>query len=249
MKDLFSNQSGIYAMYRPGYPPELYDYILQFVNDRLHAWDCATGNGQCAAVLAGHFEKVSASDISAAQLTNAVQKPNISYLLCPAEQTPFPDNSFDLITIATAYHWFDAKAFFKEANRVGKPGAVVAAWAYQLLCSDDEQINKIILRFYQDIVGPYWDPERKHIDESYANIDFAFEALPSSHFTLRQCWTRDHFKGFLQTWSAFQHYLRQNGTSPLLQVEAEIDAAWKDGETKIIEFPLFLKIGRVSKTA
>ena len=33
-KDLFSNQASLYAQYRPGYPHELYEYILQHVNDR-----------------------------------------------------------------------------------------------------------------------------------------------------------------------------------------------------------------------
>jgi hypothetical protein len=42
-KDLFSNQASLYAQYRPGYPNELYEYILQQVNNRQLAWDCATG--------------------------------------------------------------------------------------------------------------------------------------------------------------------------------------------------------------
>ena len=51
-KDLFSKQSESYAKYRPDYPPELFNYILQFVSERKSAWDCATGNGQAAALLA-----------------------------------------------------------------------------------------------------------------------------------------------------------------------------------------------------
>ena len=84
-KDLFSEQSKIYARFRPTYPKELFDYILQFVEERKTAWDCATGNGQDAKVLADYFEKVEASDISQAQINNAVRKPNIQYHICPAE--------------------------------------------------------------------------------------------------------------------------------------------------------------------
>jgi hypothetical protein len=50
-KDLFSQQSKLYAQFRPSYPQELFDYILQFVKERGTAWDCATGNGQAASVL------------------------------------------------------------------------------------------------------------------------------------------------------------------------------------------------------
>lgn len=113
-KDLFSNQSKIYAKYRPTYPQQLFDYIFQFVEKRKHAWDCATGNGQAANVLANHFEKVDASDISEAQIAHAIQKSNIEYHVCPAEQTHFADNSFDLITVATAYHGCTGKAFMKK---------------------------------------------------------------------------------------------------------------------------------------
>lgn len=52
MKDNFSRQSASYAKYRPGYPPELFDFILSHVKGREAAWDCATGNGQAANQLA-----------------------------------------------------------------------------------------------------------------------------------------------------------------------------------------------------
>jgi ubiquinone/menaquinone biosynthesis C-methylase UbiE len=82
-KDLFSKQSDLYARYRPTYPKELYDHILSFVKEKNTAWDCATGNGQAAVVLADHFKKVIATDISAAQIEKALLKIilNISFVL------------------------------------------------------------------------------------------------------------------------------------------------------------------------
>ncbi len=55
-KDLFSDQADLYAKYRPTAPEELYDHIFSFVTKKDTAWDCATGNGQAAIVLADHFE-------------------------------------------------------------------------------------------------------------------------------------------------------------------------------------------------
>ena len=75
-KDLFSKQSDLYAKYRPTYPKELYDYIVSFVKEKDVAWDCATGNGQAAGVLANYFKKVIATDISAAQIERAIRKEN-----------------------------------------------------------------------------------------------------------------------------------------------------------------------------
>ena len=107
VKDLFSRQAAAYAQYRPHYPQALFDYILSFTRNREYAWDCATGNGQAAVMLANYFKSVEATDISEAQIDRAVKRPNIHYQVCAAEETPFADNSFDLITIATAYHWLN----------------------------------------------------------------------------------------------------------------------------------------------
>ncbi|MES1225625.1 MAG: methyltransferase domain-containing protein [Bacteroidota bacterium] len=103
-KDLFSVQSADYAKYRPNYPVELIEYILGFVIEKKLAWDCATGNGQAAILLSNYFEKVIATDLSENQLLQAVPKENISYSISRAGETAFADNSFDLITIAQAYH-------------------------------------------------------------------------------------------------------------------------------------------------
>ena len=56
-KDLFSQQASVYAKYRPSYPKELFDYITAFVKEKKAVWDCATGNGQAAQMLAAYFEK------------------------------------------------------------------------------------------------------------------------------------------------------------------------------------------------
>ena len=101
-KDRFSEQAKSYALYRPAYPKELFDYVVSFVKERNVAWDCATGNGQSALSLCNYFKKVVASDISQKQLEQATTKDNIEYVLCSAEKTPFEKNSFDRKTVLPA---------------------------------------------------------------------------------------------------------------------------------------------------
>ena len=55
-KDLFSQQAASYAGFRPGYPASLIEHILHFTTGRSNAWDCATGNGQAATLLAPYFD-------------------------------------------------------------------------------------------------------------------------------------------------------------------------------------------------
>jgi ubiquinone/menaquinone biosynthesis C-methylase UbiE len=246
-KDLFSEQASAYALYRPGYPRELFEYILSFVSSTSRAWDCATGNGQAAQSLALLFDHVDATDISEAQLKKAIPASNIHYHLCPAEKTPFPDDSFDLITVATAYHWLNWDAFHKEARRVAKSNGIIAIWAYDIFHSDDPLLTKLVEHFYRDITGPYWDPERKYVDEHYTTVKFEFDELPARDFEQTLNWTREQVKGYLSSWSAVQHYIDKNGTSPLIIIEEELNKIWEEGEVKSVRFPLFLRIGRIAK--
>ncbi len=66
--DLFSTQSKEYASSRPTYPSALFEFIVGLVDEKNLVWDCATGNGQAALVLADYFKRIVASDISARQL-------------------------------------------------------------------------------------------------------------------------------------------------------------------------------------
>ena len=246
-KDLFSGHSKEYAAYRPGYPVQLFQYILEFVPGRKMAWDCATGNGQAASILADYFEKVVATDISAQQLNNAIQKSNVSYLESAAEQTPFNDNSFDLITVAQAYHWLNWNEFYHEATRVGKPNAVIAIWTYNLIKTEEKAINEIVEYLYRDITGPYWDPARKYVEEEYKTIPFEFSPLPSKPFNIQVTYTREALLGYLFTWSGVQNYIKHTGQSPLSLINEKLLNVWGNNPSRLFNFPLTLKMGRIIK--
>ena len=244
-KDLFSRQSEVYARFRPGYPQDLFDYILQFVAEKNTAWDCATGNGQAAMALAPFFSRVEATDISPEQIARSMPHENIHYQVCPADHTPFEGQSFDLVTIATAYHWLEPKSFEKEVRRVGKKNAVIAAWAYNLPSSGGQQIDEILHHFYYEIVYAYWDTERRLVENSYSNIVFPYDPLPSRDFHFYVSWTREEFTGYLDSWSSVQHYKDKEGHSPLSFIQQPLEHAWTGEEKKTFRFPLFLKLGRI----
>lgn len=242
-KDLFSDSSKQYASFRPTYPAELYDFILKQVKRPRVAWDCACGNGQVARDLADRFEKVYATDQSQSQIDNAHKKQNIVYSVCPAEKTPFNDQQFDLITVGQAIHWFDIALFFDEVRRVSKPGAVVAVWGYSLL-SVDHGIDLIINHFYTSVIGPYWDAERKLVDERYRTIDFPLTRIDVPPFDFSFNWTLDELRGYLNTWSAVRKYINQNHVNPVDKVVDQLSPLWGT-ERKKVSFPLFVRMGKV----
>jgi ubiquinone/menaquinone biosynthesis C-methylase UbiE len=246
-KDRFSEQASSYALYRPVYPKELFEYIVSFVKEKNVAWDCATGNGQSALPLSNYFKKLIASDISQKQLGQAPAKDDIEYVVCSAEETPFAENSFDLITISQAYHWINGEKFHTEANRVGKNECVVAIWMYDLISSKEEKLNSLIRYFYKNITGPYWDAERKHIDDHYANVQFDFEPLPVKDFSIEVNFTTEQLLGYFSTWSATQNFIKANGYSPVDEIKSEFSSLWNNNQAKKFCFPLVLKLGRIIK--
>ncbi len=246
MKDNFSHSSDNYARFRPVYPDSFFDFLLLHVDRRERAWDCGTGNGQVADSLSRYFSEVYATDISENQINNAVKKPNIFYSIENSSSASFPDNYFNLIIVAQAIHWFDFNKFYRELKRTAVPGAVFAAVGYGLL-QVDRLTDEVTRRFYKEITGPYWDEERKYVDEAYQTIPFPFREIRAPELFIETYWTIDELLGFFRTWSAVKHYQNLTGDDPLHLVEGEFRTAWGNIERKKVLFPLLVRTGIVEK--
>ena len=242
-KDHFSGHSSSYAEYRPTYPNSLFSFLADCCVQLGLAWDCATGSGQAALSLTPYFEKVVASDASEAQIEAAESNPKIEYHVAAAEASGLDDDSIDLITVAQALHWFDIPGFFDEAQRVLAPGGVLAVWSYKR-CFVDSDCDEVINELYTNIVGPYWPPERKLVDEGYRSIELPMPSISSPEFAMKAHWSADEMLGYLLTWSSSQRYLKERGSNPLALIEDRLRAIWGDGRREVA-WPLNLKIGRV----
>jgi len=242
MKDNFSDNTGNYARFRPRYPQELIDHLLTFVPDIRAAWDCGTGNGQLAGMLAPFFKEIYATDISMEQMREGDRSPNIWYSIQPAEKASFNDNQFDLITIAQAIHWFQFKDFYREAKRTLVDGGIIAVIGYGLIQTTGP-LQKIIDHFYRNTIGPYWDAERRYIDEGYQTIPFPFHEIPMPVFRMEYEWTSAQLTGYLNTWSAVKHYIKQTGKNPVASIEDAIIQCFQNAETLSFSFPLLLRVG------
>ncbi|MEZ4903978.1 MAG: class I SAM-dependent methyltransferase [Spirosomataceae bacterium] len=246
MKDNFSIQSDKYAKYRPTYPSALFEFLNTKVQDKLNAWDCGTGNGQVAYELAKTFENVFATDISQQQIDTALLANNILYSVQPAEQTNFDDGLFDLIVVAQAIHWFDFGKFYAEVRRTAKADALLCVVGYGRL-EISKQIDDIITDFYDHVIGKYWDKERKYIDEHYQTIPFPFDEIQTPNFVITKQWTLAHLIGYLNTWSATKHFIKQNGYNPIEELQKDIEQLWGNQQSKQVQFPLLLRVGRITK--
>ena len=243
MKDNFSNQASEYSKFRPTYPPELIEHIVSFVGKRSMALDVATGNGQVAKKLADYFQTVYATDISENQLLHAKQLLNVIYKKMPAETTDFEENQFDLITVAQAVHWFDFDRFYPEIYRILKPNGIFAILGYGLF-KTNSACDEILNHFYYRIVGPFWDEERKYLDENYETIPFPFEEIEVLNFENKFQWTLEQLLGYLETWSAVEHYKAHHNQNPIDLIREDLKSCWETSEMQVT-FPMLLRLGKL----
>lgn len=241
-KDLFSGQSADYSKFRPTYPLELYAYLASLTRAHDLAWDCGTGNGQAALPLAKYFKHVIATDPSQKQLDQATRVPNVEYRCAPAENSGLDSGSVDLITVAQAYHWFRHEEFHREARRVAKPGrAALAIWSYAL-CHITSEVDKVVAYYYDDVIGKYWEPERKLVETGYRTLPVPFNERSTPDFEMKTAWSVEHFIGYLNTWSATQAAARKLGKNPLEEVAPVLAQAWGAETNRVVTWPVSLRV-------
>lgn len=239
----FSRQSAAYRRYRPGYPPELFEYVAERAPDRRLALDCATGSGQAAVELARHFDAVLAVDGSANQLATAQAHERVHYVAALAEQLPVGECSVSLVTAAQAVHWFDFDRFHAECRRVLVPGGVVAVWTYEKF-RVDEAVDAVVDHFYTDVVGADWPAERRYVALGYRTLPFPWREETAPAFLLETEWDLDEVIGYLATWSAVQRYKDRLGHDPLPALRPRLAPLWPSGGTRRLRWPIHLRVGR-----
>jgi SAM-dependent methyltransferase len=243
-KDHFSGHAADYAAFRPTYPAPLFDFLATLPERRALAMDCATGNGQAALGLAERFDHVLALDASAEQLANAWPHPRVTYRQARAEATGAADHTVDLVCVAQALHWFDFDLFYAEARRVLVPGGAIAAVTYDL-ARITPALDRLIDRLSQQIVGTYWPPERRWVDERYRTIPFPFAEVAAPSLEIEAHWDLGQLLHYFGTWSSVRRYQAATGRDPVKLLQDELAAAWGDpAAVRRIAWPLFLRAGR-----
>ena len=122
----------VYERGRPGYPTDAVTFIADDLGLGAPArvLDLAAGTGKLTRALAAAGSRMLAAEPMpgmVAQLRGAV--PGVPVVAARAEHLPLAAGRLDGITVAQAFHWFDAPAAITEANRVLRAGGhLVLVW-------------------------------------------------------------------------------------------------------------------------
>jgi ubiquinone/menaquinone biosynthesis C-methylase UbiE len=127
----FSDRAEDYAKYRPSYPKEAIDCILEGLGEpsQLLAADIGAGTGISSRLLADRGVKVIAIEPNLEMRQAATPHPLVEFEDGSAENTQLGDRCVDLVTCFQSFHWFNPEPTLKEFQRILKPqGRLAVVW-------------------------------------------------------------------------------------------------------------------------
>lgn len=224
-----SYKGGAYSQFRPSYSDEIYSLIYKFHDQNNGDYnlviDSGTGTGQAAIELCKKFKSVYGIDTLAEQINNAVPRDNITYQVGAGEDlSQFGDHSVDMITVGTAFHWFDHDKFFKEAKRVLKHNTgTLAVFGYFFpVISNEPKANELVKKLV-DKFEKYTNPNVRFVQNMYRDIVFPFKeqawyitpksedttniSLPTTGSLMEASMTMENYRHYMKTASAYFNYM------------------------------------------
>jgi SAM-dependent methyltransferase len=159
----FTAGARFYESARPGYPDEALAVLRDEVGigRRTKVCDVAAGTGKLTRRLVElRADVVAVEPLAAMRAELAAVLPEVEVLDGTAEELPLGDRSVDVVTVAQAFHWFDADAALAEIARVLKR----KGWLVLLWNERDERTPWVaemsrIIRWHERTVSRY-----QHVD-------------------------------------------------------------------------------------
>jgi ubiquinone/menaquinone biosynthesis C-methylase UbiE len=125
----FGNAAEAYERARPGYPPEVVAWAarqLGIAPGRRVA-DVAAGTGKLTRLLSPiGAELIAVEPVEGMRDVLRRTLPAVTVVASTAEAIGLRDASLDALTVAQAFHWFDAARALEEFHRVLRPGGRIA---------------------------------------------------------------------------------------------------------------------------
>lgn len=177
-EDKFSGKAEIYDKYRPSYPTELTDWLYIKTRAQTVA-DIGAGTGKFTKLLLDKPWKVTAVEPNRDMLVRLQRNvPQAKAIEAPAENTGIPDHTIDLVTAATAFHWFDEDKFREECKRIMTESGRVALIFNQKITDDVVRERDEISRIYCGYKGHAGKRSHEEGDaflrnEYFAEVEYA----------------------------------------------------------------------------
>ena len=220
--DNFTNRAAAYAKGRPGYTKETIEKIIEFASSDAVFADIGAGTGKLTKELAKRgytIYAVEPNEDMQTQLAITLEPyTNTKIIGSTAENTPLPDKSIDIITVAHALHWFDIEKFRAECCRILKPdGLVIVIYNHVPGKEESDFCRQAVDKFFSNPV--FWtfsNPVSYTRDNWLAYIQSQDDSiLPGEHgyeeyiSSLNKTFDRDSIDGVLSCDRLTRIYVEQ----------------------------------------
>ncbi len=197
----FASNADDYERTRPGYPPDAVAYLVDVLGLRPGATlaDVAAGTGKLTRLLVPSGAHVIAVEpIAEMRAYLEATCPGVEVVDGVAEDLPLPDASADAVTVAQAFHWFDARRALVSLARVLRPGGALAV----VYNNRDRrtpwlaEVNRVV-ESHREATPHHWDGSWL---AAFAD-DPSFVPLGRTEFDNPQALTPDEFVGRVRSLS------------------------------------------------
>jgi ubiquinone/menaquinone biosynthesis C-methylase UbiE len=128
----FGSEAEAYERARPGYPPEVVAWAVEVLGiaPGRRVADLAAGTGKFTRLLLPlGADLLAIEPVEGMRSVLHRQLPEVAVIGATAEATALRDGSLDALTVAQAFHWFDAPRALEEFHRVLRPaGRIALIW-------------------------------------------------------------------------------------------------------------------------
>lgn len=165
----FNNIIADYEFARPGYPESLFEDIIVFAKlaHGARLLEIGAGPGQATDYFVKHGYSVTSLEIGENQVNFLGEKyssfPNFRAVHSSFEEYAVPEESFDLVFSATAFHWIDPALGIPKAYRLLKKGGAFALfWHLESIVRQETELQSElshIFRQHAPELDDYISPE------------------------------------------------------------------------------------------
>ena len=121
----FGTEADAYERTRPSYPPDALAWLTAQlrIGPGRSVLDLAAGTGKLTRLLAPtRAALVAVEPVDGMHRVLRATLPEVPVVAAAAEALPFAPGTLDAVTVAQAFHWFDAELAVAELRRVLRPG-------------------------------------------------------------------------------------------------------------------------------